>query len=147
MAQGAGCNGMIGGQLIDILSEGITLNEEELTRMHRLKTGRLISSSLALGCIVANEDPTPLKYFGDLIGLAFQIRDDIIDEADGGLDQEKGKATFVTLLGTKRAQEALDETVEKAFDHLTGPAKEALEELFSPLFVGKNSRLGSPSAV
>lgn len=138
LSKGAGSEGMIGGQLIDLLSEGQDLSEEELSLMHRLKTARLIGASLSFGAIVAHQDPTALKEFGELIGLAFQIRDDLIDQEAGGRDHQMGKATFVTLLGRERAEKSLKETLDRAFCLLDNPLKPKLTALFSPLFVRKD---------
>ena len=116
---------MIGGQVIDLESEGRKISYETLCIMHRKKTGALIKAAV-LAPLELLEAPEkyrgPLETYADKIGLAFQIRDDILDyEGDSsivgkslGKDEKNHKSTFVTLLGIQRAKELLKTTVEQA---------------------------------
>ena len=112
IASGAG--GMVGGQLLDLEGEGRSLALEELERIHRLKTGALIAASAVLGGIAAGaseERLAALRRFGDAIGLAFQIADDVLDltgtsDVLGKTAQRDvvlGKSTYPALLGVEGA--------------------------------------------
>ena len=121
LAQAAGRDGMVGGQAIDILSQGendqanIDQRSELLETLHRRKTGAMITGSLLAGVDLAQGDPflrARLTEFGSVIGLAFQVADDILDEVgeeeslgkDIGSDRELGKLTFVSLFGLEEAR-------------------------------------------
>lgn len=110
LARAAGPGGMIGGQVLDIDSENRSLNIEQLKQLHRLKTGALILSSCRLGAMCAHADDSQLAAvtaYGQHLGLAFQIVDDLLDvtsspeELGKGTqkDQGKGKNTYPSLLG------------------------------------------------
>ncbi len=132
LAQAAGPHGMVGGQMIDMLVEQGGLGETDvaaITRMHQMKTGRLIGFSCAAGATLGKA-PAQLKqalsaYAHDL-GLAFQIVDDLLDvEGDPaqtgksrGKDAAAGKVTFVTLLGLERARDQAARLSEQAIGHL-----------------------------
>lgn len=134
LAQSAGPHGMVGGQMIDLLTERVTASRESLdipsiTRMHQMKTGRLIGFSCVAGAILGKA-PAQLRqalsaYAHDL-GLAFQIVDDLLDvEGDPaemgktqGKDAQAGKITFVTLLGLERAREQAAMLAAQAIAHL-----------------------------
>ncbi len=115
LARAAGCDGMVGGQAIDILSQGKTGQESELLEiLHCRKTGAMITGSLLAGVDLAGGDVglrSRLAEFGAIIGLAFQVADDILDEVgeeenlgkDIGSDRELGKLTFVSLFGLEEA--------------------------------------------
>ena len=124
LTRAAGRDGMVGGQAIDILSQGkndqgnIDRQNELLETLHRRKTGAMITGSLLAGVDLAQGDPflrARLTEFGSLIGLAFQVADDILDEVgeeaylgkDIGSDRELGKLTFVSLYGLSKAREKL----------------------------------------
>lgn len=121
----AGINGMIGGQMIDIESEGKTINIETLKYIHKNKTGKLLRLPIELGCIIA-ETPLNIKKkleeFADLIGLAFQIKDDILDiEGDFetlgkpiGSDIELKKSTYPSIIGLDESKKLLIDITEKA---------------------------------
>ena len=116
LARAAGSDGMVGGQAIDILSQGKTGQESELLEiLHRRKTGAMITGSLLAGVDLAGGDAglrSRLAEFGAIIGLAFQVADDILDEVgeeenlgkDIGSDRELGKLTFVSLFGLEEAR-------------------------------------------
>ena len=142
LAHAAGANGMVGGQAIDIESEGKDLTLEELRELHSLKTGALIRASLALGGIAANateEQLAALDEFGRHIGLAFQVVDDILDVEGtteslgktGGKDEASDKATYVKLLGLDGAKAEAQRLLEAALDALSdfGDSADDLRDL------------------
>ena len=110
----AGGAGMIGGQLLDLEGEGRPLALADLERIHRLKTGALITASVRLGGLAADASPTQLDaftHYGDAIGLAFQIADDVLDVTattdqlgkTAGRDIALAKSTYPALLGVDGA--------------------------------------------
>ena len=117
LAVASGNRGMVGGQAIDIAAEGTRLTLEQLQEMHAHKTGALIRAAVRLGAL-ASENLSPqqaasLDSYAEAIGLAFQIRDDILDvEADTetlgkpqGSDEARNKPTYTSLLGLDGAKE------------------------------------------
>lgn len=125
LAQAAGSEGMIGGQVMDILSENQILSQNELQQLDRLKTGALIRVSLKIGALLAGAAPDVIKAmcrYGDAFGLAFQITDDILDAVGDaekmgkmpGADVKQGKATYATILGLERARELAAQSAETA---------------------------------
>ncbi len=130
LADAAGHRGMVGGQAIDLAAVGRSLSEDELTRMHRLKTGALIEAAVVLGALAAGErgrEALPrLRRYAQAIGLAFQVQDDILDvtastEQMGktqGADAAVGKPTYVTLLGLDGARAAAERLHRQAIDSL-----------------------------
>ena len=130
LAAAAGSRGMVGGQTVDI--EGTAQTVEQLTGMCMMKTGALIKCAVRLGCLSVGADEASMAQadiYADAIGLAFQIRDDILDVIGSteelgkpvGSDAEQQKATFATVLGTERAQTLAEK--------LTRTALEALKQL------------------
>jgi len=126
VADACGSLGMTGGQAIDLSSEGRSLSRAELEQMHALKTGALIHASVMSACCL---DPDPgrsrcdaLDRFAERIGLAFQIKDDILDvEGETGVigkragaDQVLGKATWPSLFGLEESKERCDELLADA---------------------------------
>ncbi len=134
LAKAAGPHGMVGGQMVDILTErqadgAPELDVAAITRMHQMKTGRMIAFSCAAGAILGKA-PAQLRqalqsYAHDL-GLCFQIVDDLLDvegtaEELGkspGKDAASGKVTFVTLMGLERARAQAQLLAEQAICHL-----------------------------
>ncbi|RRD38523.1 polyprenyl synthetase family protein [Fusobacterium nucleatum] len=121
----AGINGMIGGQMIDIQSENKKIDFETLKYIHSHKTGKLIKLPIEIACIIANverDKKEVLEEYADLIGLAFQVKDDILDvegtfEELGkpvGSDVDLHKATYPSILGMEESKKILNDTVEKA---------------------------------
>ncbi|GGX41579.1 polyprenyl synthetase family protein [Saccharospirillum salsuginis] len=116
LAHHAGQAGMVGGQMLDLQAEGQDLNQTDLAAIHRLKTGALIESALKLGALCAHSvDDNTLGYlatFGQALGLAFQITDDILDVTTDtailgkpqGSDAARDKSTYVRLLGLDEAR-------------------------------------------
>lgn len=121
----AGINGMIGGQMIDIQSENKKIDFETLKYIHSHKAGKLIKLPIEIACIIANverDKKEVLEEYADLIGLAFQVKDDILDvegtfEELGkpvGSDVDLHKATYPSILGMEESKKILNDTVEKA---------------------------------
>jgi geranylgeranyl diphosphate synthase type II len=87
MADGAGVKGMIGGQVVDITSEGKKISNKTLSYLHRCKTGALIRASVVMGALLSGADSKQVslfRSFGEKIGLAFQIVDDVLDVTSSG---------------------------------------------------------------
>ena len=121
----AGINGMIGGQMIDIESENKKIDLETLKYIHSHKTGKLIKLPIEIACVIANLEKDKrevLEEYADLIGIAFQVKDDILDiegtfEDLGkpvGSDVDLHKATYPSILGMEESKKILNDTVEKA---------------------------------
>jgi farnesyl diphosphate synthase len=128
-AYATGARGMVGGQMIDMLSEGKPLSGPEITRLQALKTGRLIQFSAEAGAILGRA-PQAQRHFisayGRELGGAFQIYDDVLDEEGSaeelgktaGKDAAQGKATMVSILGLERARAQAQHLAEQAAQHL-----------------------------
>ncbi|MGL5963954.1 MAG: polyprenyl synthetase family protein [Fusobacteriaceae bacterium] len=136
----SGINGMLGGQMVDIESEGKTIDFETLKYIHKNKTGKLISLPIEIGCIISeagDEKTENLKRYGELLGLAFQIRDDILDVEGSfeklgkpiGSDLELEKSTYPSIFG-------MDETKKI----LVSICKEA-QEIILKNFPGKTAQI------
>lgn len=136
LSQASGPNGMAGGQMMDLEAERQALDLPAITRLQQLKTGALIEYAVEAPCIMTRLDPserTPYRGYARNIGLAFQITDDLIDHGGSeaaagkrlGKDAEKGKATFVSLLGADRAAQQARVLVEQGIDHLSDHGDEA----------------------
>lgn len=124
-AAAAGTEGMVGGQVVDLASEGKDISLEELQYIHLLKTGALLRIAADVGAIMAGADETEIKAVDDFaryLGIAFQIRDDILDvtgteEELGkpiGSDAEEEKNTYVKLCGIEKSEQLVEEYSEKA---------------------------------
>jgi geranylgeranyl pyrophosphate synthase len=117
LAKATGASGMAGGQAIDL--SGSALSKYGLERMHRMKTGALIAAAVQLGARAARvEDPVLLEGlsdYGGVLGLTFQVTDDILDEASEtvalgkmrGSDRRQNKPTYLTVLGEASARQAV----------------------------------------
>lgn len=128
LAQNAGSLGMVGGQVLDISSEERILTEEEVLAIQTRKTGALINASCVLGVLAAGGNELQLEAasrFAGALGLAFQIRDDMLDVI--GDEQELGKAvgtdtvknTFVRLYGLEKCEELVNRYTDVALEALT----------------------------
>lgn len=129
LAQKAGIYGMLGGQVVDVESEGLPLEREKLDFIYDLKTGALIEASMLIGAVLAGADEEAqnviLQVAGD-IGLAFQIQDDILDVTSDietlgkpiGSDEKNHKTTYVTIRGLEQAQKDVEEISQRALDGL-----------------------------
>jgi geranylgeranyl diphosphate synthase type II len=130
LAEASGNRGMVGGQAIDIAAEGTLLTLEQLQTMHRHKTGALIRAAVRLGALSCDhlqpEQARALDSYAEAIGLAFQIRDDILDvEADTatlgkpqGSDEARNKPTYTSLLGLNGAKQKARELHQQALESL-----------------------------
>ena len=129
VARAAGPEGMVGGQAVDIQWEGRPADLEVVRFMHAHKTGAMITASVASGAVLAGADESQIEAivsYGEKIGLAFQISDDILDiEGDSetmgkraGADQEKGKMTYPAVLGLQKSKALQQELVEGAIQAL-----------------------------
>ncbi|MBE7705763.1 MAG: polyprenyl synthetase family protein [Cyanobacteria bacterium SIG30] len=127
--KGAGVFGIVGGQTLDILSEGKKIDIETLKIIHKYKTGALFESALVMGALAgeANENEINIiREFANKFGLAFQICDDILDVISTsdimgktlGKDEKNNKATYVTLFGVKEAKNKLTKTIKESYDIL-----------------------------
>ena len=130
IAQAAGYEGMVGGQVVDIQSEGKAVDPSIVEYIHTRKTAALISASVVSGAILvgAVEDQVKaLASYGQNIGLAFQVSDDILDiEGDSrelgknvGSDTRQEKVTYPAVLGLKRSKDVEKELVQQAIESLT----------------------------
>ena len=126
----AGSRGMIGGQVIDLANENNpNVKIETLQLLDSLKTGALIEAACVMGCIVAKADSEKVdaaRTFASKIGLAFQIKDDVLDVTSTaeklgkpiGSDAENGKSTYVGILGIEKCQELVNQLTEDAIKAL-----------------------------
>jgi geranylgeranyl diphosphate synthase type II len=142
VARYAGSQGMVGGQVVDMESEGKEIDFPTLEYIHTHKTGGLILASVQVGALLggANDSQVAaIKRFGGAAGLAFQIADDILDVVGDqqhlgknvGSDQARGKATYPAQLGLDEARQRADELCELAISALAplGKSAEILQEL------------------
>ncbi len=136
LAGAAGLHGMAGGQAIDLGACGQPIDLPELERMHRLKTGALIRASVRLGALAGTPDPEALgrlTRYAECIGLAFQIRDDVLDvEGDPevlgkacGADARLHKPTFPSLQGLEASRERAVALIDEALAELQPFGQEA----------------------
>ncbi|MCI6232966.1 MAG: polyprenyl synthetase family protein [Selenomonas sp.] len=150
MSRAAGMNGMVGGQAIDLESEGKKIPMERLREMHMGKTGALFRAAVRSGAILAgatDQQLAALTKYADAFGLAFQITDDILDVVGDeatigkpvGSDERNNKSTYVTLLSLEKAQALAKETVEDAVSALAsfGPEADFLRGLVQMLIERK----------
>lgn len=141
LSEAAGPRGMVGGQILDMDGEDRALSRSEIEELQRLKTGALICCAARLGCIAAGADELTAKAiegYAQRLGLAFQVRDDILDVTGSqddlgkpiGSDTEQGKTTFVTLLGLEECQRWVEQLSDEACRCLDGlKGTEFLREL------------------
>lgn len=133
LAQAAGAAGMVGGQVLDLEAERLHPDDKatvaHIQRLQAMKTGRLIEAACEMGAILggaALNERRALAAYGNALGFAFQISDDLLDAEGGteevgkatGKDAAAGKATMVGLLGAGPARAALENTVADAISHL-----------------------------
>tara|TARA_B100000886_G_scaffold99788_1_gene66251 strand:+ start:178 stop:1074 length:897 start_codon:yes stop_codon:yes gene_type:complete len=130
-AKACGPKGMVEGQNLDIKAENKKLNEEELDNVHYLKTGKLIEACVLSICLlkknIKREELNKLIKFSKKFGLAFQIRDDILDVIGNeknigkpvGSDQKKNKSTYPSILGLEKSQKKAQKLSDAAINILT----------------------------
>ncbi len=146
LAKATGPYGMLGGQIMDVENESrddVTIERLEAT--HRKKTGALITVACELGCIAAGASEELRKAaiaYGNALGLAFQVCDDILDVTGNelllgkpvGSDAEEEKATYVTLLGLDQAKQIANDYTEQAYEALSAfPETDFLRDLTGTL--------------
>lgn len=131
LGEACGSTGMVGGQAIDLDAEGQQLDLPALEHMHALKTGALIRSAVLLGTCacdtISDAQRSALDDYGRILGLAFQIQDDILDETGDtkklgkprGSDRQQNKSTFVSLYGLKTAQQRATHLLDEGLQALT----------------------------
>lgn len=129
IAEAAGPEGMIGGQVVDIVSEGKKVSKDVLNYMHLKKTGELIRASVVVGAILAGaneDDKNKLNEFGQKLGLVFQIKDDILD-VEGNVkklgkntlsDENNDKTNFISLYGLEYCKKECKELTENCIQIL-----------------------------
>jgi geranylgeranyl diphosphate synthase type II len=129
-------NGMVGGQVADLEAEGKRVGPETLEYIHRSKTAALIRASITAGAIcagAAEEDVARLRHFGETIGWAFQVKDDILDVEESsaalgktaGKDITQQKATYPAIFGLARSHEIASELSAKAIADLAAYGEQA----------------------
>ncbi len=142
LSNASGIYGMVGGQVVDVISENKKIEKSTLEYIHKHKTGALLSVSLEIGGILANADKKTidvLKKYGECIGLTFQIVDDLLDifgdeKSLGkpiGSDQNKKKSTYPFLYGIDKAKEDAFNLTEKAKKEISYFGKKS--QVFSDL--------------
>jgi farnesyl diphosphate synthase len=140
LAQAAGCQGMAGGQAIDLASVGLPLTSAQLPEMHRLKTGALLQASVMMGAACGTASPAALvalRDYGAAIGLAFQVVDDILDvTADAatlgktaGKDAAQDKPTFVSQMGLQASHDYAQQLLAQALSSLQASGLENTDAL------------------
>jgi len=147
----AGYQGMVGGQMLDLMAEGRQVSLKELETIHRLKTGALLTAAVRAGALVgggSRGEVTLLTGYGEKFGLAFQVTDDLLDvEGEAaemgkatGMDEKRQKATYPALLGVEAAREWARRLVEQAVAELAPFAHRAepLRELARYLLVRRS---------
>lgn len=151
IAKASGVEGMIGGQVIDLESEGKSISSDLLENMHKCKTGALIKAPVlasAVLCGAKEKEQEYLEVFSDKLGLAFQVKDDILDVEGNseklgkkvGSDEANQKSTFVSIYGIEKAKSMLDNLTRDAIGSLEyfGDKAEFLRELAHYLLVREN---------
>ncbi len=142
IARAAGSQGMVGGQVVDMESEGRSIDLPTLEYIHTRKTGALILAAIQCGALIGGADDASfeaLTRYGARAGLAFQVADDILDIVgeqdvlgkDIGSDQARGKATYPALLGLEESRRRARELRDMALEALEplGPGAEPLRQI------------------
>ena len=130
MARALGTSGMLGGQVVDIESEGKTVTRETVEYIHHNKTAALICSSVRIGAMLAGASDEAMKKltsYGNNVGLAFQVVDDILDEEstteqlgkEAGKDRERGKATYPSVCGLEESKRYARELTNLAWNDIS----------------------------
>jgi geranylgeranyl diphosphate synthase type II len=148
IAHAAGSSGMVGGQAMDIDSEGKAIDIETLRQIHSRKTGALITAAVQSGCVIGgatSKQFSSLTVYGEKIGLAFQIIDDLLNVEGtaeqlgkaAGSDADRGKATYPAVYGIERTRQLAAETISDAlraledFDEHAAPLRELAAYIIS----------------
>ncbi|MEZ3420346.1 MAG: polyprenyl synthetase family protein [Eubacterium sp.] len=149
LAEKSGVPGMIGGQVIDLKYEQENPDINQILSVHRLKTGALISCACLLGCIAGGADEKQLaaaESFAYNLGIAFQIKDDILDVVGDsavlgkpvGSDAENDKTTYVTLNGTEKSQEDVEFYTVQAVSALSAFENTDFIKMLADMLVNRN---------
>ena len=131
LAMAAGENGICGGQYLDMEGEKRAFNIDEITTVHEMKTASMIKAAARMGVIAGGGSSKQLEAatkYADAIGVAFQIRDDILDYTSTteelgkpvGSDAESGKSTFASLLGIEKCEEIIETKTQEAKEAVRG---------------------------
>jgi len=142
LARAAGPTGMAGGQVLDMEAEKNPPDLSGLVRLHRMKTGALIRVSVRMGAMAGGADENTLDvltHYGEAVGLAFQIADDILDVTGdtekmgkaAGRDAARQKTTYPSLLGLEESQKRAERSAREAVDALAGLSGEPVDALRS----------------
>ncbi len=142
LAKASGAHGMVGGQMLDLIGEDEEFDLGTISRLQRMKTGRLMAFACEAGAILGKASDAhrrALRNYAYDLGLAFQVTDDILDvEADPqdtgkehGKDEAAGKSTFVSAMGKEEARERAEMVVRQAMAHLNvfGSRADIMKEL------------------
>ncbi len=151
LAQNAGLGGMAGGQMLDIEAEGRDRTETDILQMQAMKTGALLRYACEAGAILAKASPddrTTLTRFGTIIGLAFQLADDLLDVTatseqlgkTAGKDLTSEKATLVSLYGIKATRQKLTALIEEAESLLAPYGKRAETLIATARFIAEREK-------
>ena len=140
MSHAVGSHGLVGGEAIDILSEGKPVDAETLELIHRRKTASLIAAACEIGSIFGKANAREkLRDYGQCIGLAFQIADDVLNETGttdqlgkaAGSDRERQKATYPAVYGIEASRTKALELARTASDCVEGMERESLLQSFA----------------
>lgn len=129
IAEGAGVHGMVGGQVVDVISEGKPIDKETLDFIHKNKTAAMLIGALKSGAIIGGASDAEVKKIekaGELIGIAFQIQDDILDVTSTfeklgkpiNSDEKNNKVTYATMFGVEKASEFVKSMSDEAIEIL-----------------------------
>jgi len=129
IAEGAGVHGMVGGQVVDVISEGKPIDKDTLDFIHKNKTAAMLIGALKSGAIMGGASDEEIKYIeraGELIGVAFQIQDDILDVTSTfdklgkpiNSDEKNNKVTYATMFGVEKAAEFVENMSDEAIEIL-----------------------------
>lgn len=150
VSRGAGSCGMVGGQVLDIISEGKKIDFDQLKNLHRRKTGALIRASVVSGALLAvgpEDQVAALDLYGSCMGLAFQVVDDILDVTQTAeelgkstSDVERGKNTYPSIYGLEESKRLADELLQEALDAIRpfGERADALKAIAEYIVTRKN---------
>lgn len=130
MSNASGTEGMIGGQVVDMFCEEKIVDQDTLRYMHKLKTGTIIKAAASIGAVLGNasqKEQKAIETYAENLGLAFQVRDDILDvigNADKlgkpiGSDKENKKATYVSLIGLEESKLLEEKLIKEAIASLS----------------------------
>lgn len=151
IAQGAGINGMVAGQVVDVISEGKEIDKDTLDYIHKNKTAAMIIGALKAGAEIggaSDEEIKNIERVGELVGVAFQIQDDILDVTSTleelgkpiNSDEKNHKVTYATMFGVEDASKIVLDMSNEALEilHSMGDRMEFLERLTEYLIRRKN---------